>query len=228
MGITIKGKNGGGFEIAVSAQTSFAELKESLIDKLRRNKDFFAGTDAKLVFSGKEMNIAQKRDLKRLLKMDYDITDVKFCGELSEPASRVQVKKAQSKESVTSVSNEIQLITKNYFNAKSIFVSHTLRSGQRVECAGDVVILGDLNVGAEVIAGGSVAVMGTLRGLVHAGANGRNDVVVAAIALLPGQLRISGKIAVFPEDKKALVPEIAEFREGSVVIRPLKAQRTKR
>ncbi len=228
MGITIKGKNGGGFEIAVSAQTSFAELKEALIDKLRRNKDFFAGTDAKLVFSGKEMNIAQKRDLKRLLKMDYDITDVAFCGELSEPGSQVKVKKAQAKENVTSVSNEIQLITKNYFNANSIFVSHTLRSGQRVECAGDVVILGDVNVGAEVIAGGSVAVMGTLRGLVHAGANGRNDVVVAAIALLPGQLRISGKIAVFPEDKKALVPEIAEFKEGSVVIRPLKAQRTKR
>ena len=90
------------------------------------------------------------------------------------------------------------------------------------------MILGDVNVGAEVIAGGSVAVMGTLRGLVHAGANGRNDVVVAANTLLPGQLRISGKIAVFPEDKQALVPEIAEFKEGSVVIRPLKAQRTKR
>ena len=228
MGVTIKGKNGGGFEIAVSAQTSFAELKESLVGKLRKNKDFFTGSGAKLVFSGKEMNIAQRRDLKRLLKMDYDITDVTFCGELSEPGSKVEVKKAQAKESVTSVSDEIQLITKNYYNAKSIIVEHTLRSGQRVECAGDVVILGDVNVGAEVIAGGSVVVMGTLRGLVHAGANGRNDVVVAAIALLPGQLRISGKIAVFPEDKQALVPEIAEYREGSVVIRPLKAQRTKR
>jgi len=70
--------------------------------------------------------------------------------------------------------------------------------------------------------------MGVLRGLVHAGAFGRNDVVVAANALLPGQLRISGKIAVFTEGKEAPGPEIAEFKEGSVVIRPLRAQRTKK
>ena len=228
MGITIKGKNGGGFEIAVSAQTTFFELKESLINKLRKNKDFFAGTDAKLVFSGKEMTTAQKRDIKRLLKMDYDITEVTFCGELSNPESQVGVKQARAKESIASASDEIMLVSKNYFNTKSIFVAQTLRSGQRIECAGDVVVLGDVNIGAEIVAGGSVAVMGTLRGLVHAGANGRNDVVIAANVLLPGQLRISGKIAMFPEDKQALVPEIAEFKEGSVVIRPLKAQRTKR
>lgn len=135
----------------------------------------------------------------------------------------VAIKRSAAGDTVGS--EKIHLISKNFFNAKSIFVSHTLRSGQRVECEGDVVVLGDVNDGAEVIAGGSIAVMGSLRGLVHAGATGRSDVVVAANALKPKQLRISGKIAIFPDDKHPEVPEIAEYKQGSIVIRPLKPQK---
>ena len=227
MGITIKGKNGG-FEIAVSARTTFDELKESLISKLEKNKDFFTGPKAKLVFSGKAMTKAQKNDIKLLLQKDYSITAVTFSsGRKSKDTSCSEEIKSVVKEANT-VGDQVELISKNYFDAKSIFVSHTLRSGQRVECEGDVVVLGDVNVGAEVIAGGSVCVMGTLRGLVHAGATGRSDVVVAANALLPGQLRISGKIAVFPEGKQAEGTEIAEFKQGSVIVRALKSQRSKR
>ncbi len=159
-----------------------------------------------------------------MLAMDYDIYDVTFSGAMSEVDTQVEVRQAKPIEESDKGSADVNLISKNYFNAKSVFVSHTLRSGQRVECAGDVVVLGDVNIGAEVIAGGSIAVMGTLRGLVHAGATGRSDVVVAANALLPGQLRISGKIAVFPEGKVSPGPEIAEFKQGSVMVRLLKSQ----
>ncbi len=223
MGISIKGKNGR-LEVAVDAQTSYSEIKKAITKKISSNKKFFAGSETKLVISGKEMTKAQRMELKRLLAMDYDIFDVSFRGALSAPENQVEVKQTQSSKQVTPDTNKVDLISKSFFDAKSIFVSHTLRSGQRVECAGDVVVLGDVNVGAEVIAGGSVAVMGALRGLVHAGATGRNDVVVAANALVPGQLRISGKIAVFPEGKQPQGPEIAEFRQGSVMVRALKPQ----
>lgn len=223
MGISIKGKNGR-LEVVVDAQTSYRDIKMAIIEKLTKSKGFFAGSEAKLVISGREMTKAQRQELKRLLAMDYDIYDVSFSGALSAVDTQVEVKQAQAKQDTTEGRSAINLISKNYFDAKSVFVSHTLRSGQRVECAGDVVVLGDVNIGAEVIAGGSVAVMGTLRGLVHAGAMGRSDVVIAANALLPGQLRISGKIAVFPEGKVAPGPEIAEFKQGSVMVRPLKAQ----
>ena len=222
MGISIKGKNGR-LEVAVDEKTPYSDIKKAITDKLSKNKDFFAGSEAKLVISGKEMTKAQRQELKRLLAMDYDIFDVSFCGALSSPDSQVEVKQAQPAER-NDADPAINLVSKNYFNAKSVFVSHTLRSGQRVECAGDVVVLGDVNIGTEVIAGGSVAVMGTLRGLVHAGATGRSDVVVAANALLPGQLRISGKIAVFPEGKQSPGPEIAEYKQGSVMVRLLKTQ----
>lgn len=224
MGITIRGKAGGGFEIEIAPMSAYREAKADIVEKLAKNKAFFTGAQAKLIITGKELTKAQKSDLKRLLSMDYDIENVDFRGSLAEQQNEVKVRQAKPADEPPAGSRQIKLISKDYFNAKSIFVSHTLRSGQRVECAGDVIVLGDVNDGAEVIAGGSIAVMGTLRGLVHAGATGRSDVVVAANMLVPKQLRISGKIAVFPQDKTADVPEIAEFKEGSILIRPLKSQ----
>lgn len=156
--------------------------------------------------------------------MDYNITNVVFDDEMEQRFEEA-VKASEPAEPPRN-SRRVTLVSKDYFHAKSVFVAHTLRSGQRVECEGDVVVLGDVNDGAEVIAGGSIAVMGTLRGLAHAGATGRDDVVVAANCLMPKQLRISGRIAVFPADKKGEVPEIAEYKKESIVIRPLKPQRT--
>ncbi len=220
MGIKIKGKASGVFEIDIPPLSSFADIKEDIAVKLSKNKDFFTGADAQVVFSGKTLTKAQKQDLKRMLQMDYDILNVDF----SEGLADTEVGVTREAAKAAAVHNQIELVSKGYFNAKSVFVSHTLRSGQRVECEGDVVILGDVNDGAEVIAGGSIAVMGTLRGLVHAGATGRSDVVVAANSLLPKQLRISGKIAVFPDNRAADAPEVAVYKQGSIVVRPMKPQ----
>jgi septum site-determining protein MinC len=220
MGITIKGKSGGVLEIAMQPLASYADIRLSVSEKLAKNKDFFTGTDVKVRFSGKVLSAAQKKELRRILFMDYDIKNVTFLDE--EPEGLEEVGAVTSNEAPAESPNRVSLVSKDYFNAKSVFVSHTLRSGQRVECEGDIVVLGDVNDGAEVIAGGSIAVMGALRGLAHAGATGRSDVVVAANILGPKQLRISGKIAAFPSDRPGDMPEVAEYKDGSIVIRRLK------
>jgi septum site-determining protein MinC len=224
MGIKIKGKTGGLFEIEIQSQSSYSDIRDAIEQKLSKNKDFFSGADAKVLLSGMTFSDVQKKDLRRMFHMDYDITNVSF----SDDAEATIEKRSVTIKRLTNNDDHnydyINLVSRNYFNAKSIFVTHTLRSGQRIECEGDVVVLGDVNDGAEVIAGGSIAVMGSLRGLVHAGAMGRSDVVIAANALTPKQLRISGKIAMFPENKQSDVPEVAEYKQGSVVIRPLKPQ----
>ena len=223
MGIKIKGKTGGLFEIEIQPLSSYSDIREAIQQKLARNKDFFNGAGAKVRISGKALSQVQKKDLRRLFQMDYDGTDVTFADDGKEPEKRsVVIKRVNNNDKPCG--DYVSLVSRNFFNAKSIFVTHTLRSGQRIECEGDVVILGDVNDGAEVIAGGSIAVMGSLRGLVHAGATGRRDVVVAANALMPKQMRISGKIAIFPEDKPSEIPEVAEYKQGSVVIRPLRPQ----
>jgi septum site-determining protein MinC len=101
-----------------------------------------------------------------------------------------------------------------------LLVHRTLRSGQSVRHAGHVVVLGDVNPGSEVIAGGDVIVWGRLRGIVHAGAGGDEKRCVCALDLSPTQLRIGNHIARPPEDKrrrKVSQPERAFVSDGQLV-----------
>jgi septum site-determining protein MinC len=102
-----------------------------------------------------------------------------------------------------------------------ILVRRTLRSGQTLRHPGHIVILGDVNPGAEVVAGGDIVVWGKVRGLVHAGALGNEDAVICALDLAPTQLRIGGHIARSPEERPSqLVPEKASVRDGQIVAVP--------
>lgn len=75
----------------------------------------------------------------------------------------------------------------------------TLRSGQVFRHAGTVMVVGDVNPGAELISGGDIFIWGKLRGIVHAGAMGNERSVVCAIDFEPIQLRIAGHIAMSPK-----------------------------
>lgn len=97
-----------------------------------------------------------------------------------------------------------------------------LRSGQVIRYRGNVVILGDVNPGAQVVATGDVIVLGTLRGLAHAGADGSRSAVVAALRLCPTQLRIADLIRRAPDgDRGRLQPELARVRDGEIVVESL-------
>lgn len=106
---------------------------------------------------------------------------------------------------------------------RTLWIRRTLRSGQNVRFDGNVVVVGDVNPGAEVIASGDIVVMGVLRGLAHAGATGRRDALVAAFRLQPTQLRIGEFISRPPEGDPGGhgdVPEIARIGDGTVIIEP--------
>jgi septum site-determining protein MinC len=103
-----------------------------------------------------------------------------------------------------------------------ILVHRTLRSGQVVQHPGHVVVIGDVNPGAEIIAGGDVVVWGKLRGVVHAGATGDDEAVVCALSLAPLQLRIGNHIARTPEGREDVPerPEMASVQGGEIVAEP--------
>lgn len=71
-------------------------------------------------------------------------------------------------------------------------IARTVRSGGRVESTGSAIILGDVNAGAEIVAEGDVVVVGTLRGLVHAGASGNESAIIWAQEFKSPNLRIAG------------------------------------
>lgn len=96
----------------------------------------------------------------------------------------------------------------------------TLRSGQTIRYAGHVVVMGDVNAGAEIMAAGDVLVWGRLRGVIHAGASGDDTAVVSALVFAPMQLRIGKYIARSPDEMVYAQrgPEIARVREGRILI----------
>lgn len=101
---------------------------------------------------------------------------------------------------------------------KTLIVRKTLRSGQRLQFAGNVIVLGDVNAGAEVEAEGDVVVFGNLRGIVHAGSKGKADAVVYALNLHAAHLRIGNLIGLVTSQKgysnNAAV--MARVHEGAV------------
>lgn len=103
---------------------------------------------------------------------------------------------------------------------KSKFHHGTLRSGQALKSLGNLVVVGDINPGAELIAVGNIVVMGALRGIVHAGCNGDRDAIVAAVKMSPTQLRIADLITRPPdgEEQTEWIPEIAYIKDGNIYI----------
>ena len=102
----------------------------------------------------------------------------------------------------------------------AILVRRTLRSGYSLQHPGHVVVIGDVNPGAQILAAGDIVVWGRLRGMAHAGAEGNEEAVVCALDLSPTQLRIAGVIAVTPKRRGKSQPEVARLRDGRVVAEP--------
>ena len=100
---------------------------------------------------------------------------------------------------------------------EAILVHRTLRSGFSLQHLGHVVVIGDVNPGAEIIASGDVVIWGRLRGMVHAGAEGNESAIVCALDLSPTQLRIAGQIALTPKRRGKPQPEMARLQDGRVV-----------
>jgi septum site-determining protein MinC len=105
---------------------------------------------------------------------------------------------------------------------EGLVVRRTLRSGQSLRHPGHIVVIGDVNPGAEIVAGGNIVVWGRVRGLVHAGALGDEDAVICALDLTPTQLRLAGQIARAPDDagREARVPEMVMIRDGKIIAIP--------
>ncbi len=101
-----------------------------------------------------------------------------------------------------------------------LVVDRPLRSGQKVEHGGDVLVLGDVNKDAEVVAVGNIIIMGALRGIAIAGALGDESAVIVALRMEPQQIRIGKKVAIPDETERVSpgYPEVARVEDGMIVL----------
>lgn len=219
--IEVKGiKNGILIEVSTG---DWDEQEESLLEHIDKNLAFFEG--ARLVVDVGS-RVLKSPDLSSLRNSLSD-REVKLYAVLSdsqatERASQdlgLLIKVDQS----TPVADK-QPINTNIEGENAVFLKRTLRSGHKVKHPGHIVVLGDVNPGAELVAGGNIIVWGRLRGVVHAGAMGDTEAVVCSLDLSPTQLRIADKISVSPPKKGKIRPEIARLENGQVTAQDWFAQ----
>jgi septum site-determining protein MinC len=101
---------------------------------------------------------------------------------------------------------------------EAILIHRTLRSGFSVQHKGHVIVIGDANPGAEILASGNIIVWGRLRGLVHAGAEGDEKSIVCALELNPTQLRIAGRFAPQNPARRSNQPAIARLVNDQIQV----------
>ncbi|MBV9234066.1 MAG: hypothetical protein JO030_08495 [Candidatus Eremiobacteraeota bacterium] len=141
-----------------------------------------------------------------------DIAERRSRGEASVPRQRLDGK--QSRQTALRLVEALP---------STLYHRATLRGGQVLHHTGNVVVVGDVNPGAELIATGDVVVFGRLGGIAHAGAAGDPNARIYAVELLPTQLRIATYIAAERGRvrRTALPPEAALVRDGQIAIVPL-------
>lgn len=207
-----------GLEFWISDADSYPKIKQELEDTLGANRDFYRGTHLPANFFGWEFTDLQKRELSAFLGREYGIYRVHFSDD-DAPEQMQEQPKRRGRRAVSRAQEESEQEAAVPENVQgSMFLPKTIRSGQRIECQGDVVVVGDVNPGAEIIATGNIAVFGKLRGLAHAGASGRQDVIIVANYLVPQQIRIGGKIAIIPKNRRIEGPEIVKILDGKIVV----------
>ena len=107
------------------------------------------------------------------------------------------------------------------YEGRTKFFRRPVRSGQRITYSGNIVIIGDVNHGAEVVALGNVIVFGTIKGRVFAGNNGNQKAIISAFSLEPEILSIAGIMTISPDDfEKPKYPEIARLKDGEIIVEP--------
>jgi septum site-determining protein MinC len=203
----------------------FSEIERELGEHLERSGKFFAGAGVTLVLGARKLRDDHLQSIRQLLTT-HGLTIAEIRASLGDsvrpaspplPSAPIHVPSAAapmlSRRDTLPKDGEIP-------RNNALFVKGPLRSGQRVHTEDNLVVFGDVNPGAELIAGGDIMVMGVLRGVAHAGVPDNVAAIIAALSLKPTQLRIGHFISRSPEfqEKHDSGPEIARVDAEQIVV----------
>ncbi len=200
-------------------EDNWPEAKAALQDQIKEQSEFLRGGRLILDVGNHVIRAAELGQLRDMLTED----GLALWAILSN--SQVTQQNAQLLGLATRINKPIperttHAIETSLTGEEAVLVRRTLRSGFSLQYFGHVVVIGDVNPGGEIVAGGDVVVWGRLRGMVHAGAEGDQGAVVCALDLAPTQLRIADQIATTPKQRGKIQPEMARIVDGQVVAVP--------
>ncbi|MBR1695369.1 MAG: septum site-determining protein MinC [Selenomonas sp.] len=207
-----------GLQLSFAPEASFEDVRENLRKKLESGTTFFLrGT---LVLIPRDVFMGSERDELQRLFHEYGL----ICRTLkSEP--KPEEKKALKPEETAAKEAAAESQHEELKPQEMVVINRTLRGGQEIRTKSSVLVCGNVNPGAQIIAGGSIDIRGTCRGLVHAGAYGDSTAFIVADHLMPTQIRISNLIARSPDEmEKTDRAERASIKDGQIVIEPIERQ----
>ena len=187
--------------IKLSENATQEQIVEGLKKKLTELKKLYKDEKTPIRVTGKILKNKEIDEIQELIKSKIDV-EIEFDSPKGLGLSNI--KKTFEKEIATS---------------ETKFHRGSLRSGQRLETEGSLVILGDVNSGAEVIASDNIVVLGALRGLAHAGAKGNKQAIIAAGLFDAVQVRIANVVKEINRDEEPLHKQTyISIVEGKVII----------
>jgi septum site-determining protein MinC len=198
--------------LATFADAPWEEQRLALLAQIDERPAFFQGARLAMDVGSQILKVNDLVDLRDFLSernislwaVISESSTTEQTSQLLGMATRISKPRPEERKQPAEISDDTAL-----------FVNKTLRSGTRVEFPGNVVVLGDVNAGAEVIADGSVIIWGRVRGMIHAGCKGDRSAVICALDLSATQLRIANEVSAVLKPPKDPRPEIASInKEG--------------
>lgn len=153
------------------------EILDELGQRLPKLKEFYQTSKIPIRITGRLFTDTEIEKIKRKINSEIGV-EIKF-DDVSDFLGLHAIKRTFKTE--TDIS-------------ETKFVQNSLRSGQKEEYPGSIVICGDVNPGAEIVAGGNIMVLGALRGVAHAGATGNTMALISANYIDVTQIRIANLV----------------------------------
>ena len=186
--------------IKISENAEQREIVESLKKKIPELKKLYKDEKIPITVTGKILKNKEIDEIQNLIKDKIDV-EIEF-----------DMPKALGLSSITRTFNKEIGISETKFHRGS------LRSGQKLETEGSLVILGDVNSGAEVMASENIVVLGSLRGLAHAGAKGNKQAIISAGLLDTVQIRIANIVKEIDRDEEPMHKQAYVFVDNDTII----------
>lgn len=214
--IKIKGTKSG-LLLTFAESAEFGDIEREILHRLQSGSSFFVKGTEILVPKG----TLPQEQMDRLKKLFHQH------GVLFRTEQRPGKVEPKEEKAPASASGKAEKAPEED-HQQMMVVHRTVRGGQEIRTKNSVLICGNVNPGAQIIAGGSIDIRGTCRGIVHAGAFGDVKAVVIADRLMPMQIRIANLIARSPDQADLTEPsemvekaERALVRDGQIVIEPI-------
>ena len=230
--IAIKGTRNG-LLLTLEPETPFSELLNALSYRLSEAPGFFQGASLALDTRRRNLRISERTQLEELLanyQMSVTSQEQTLIAKQHEPeviyndvSSELSIDIGNEPTITAEILSEQTQVQASRLDPRdsddTLFLRRTIRSGQAIQHASSIVILGDVNPGAEIVASGDIIVWGVLRGMAHAGYPNNENAIVCSLLLAPVQLRIAHLLSRPPDGFQVQArPEFATIKKGQIVV----------